>query len=91
MDRLRWSSGSLAACLAHPSATSFPGISLCAGHHRITISTVGSPASAGLRSLSLSEGRRSVPGWAHHVSSACSSVKMWTRPSLRRLAFPLLH
>jgi len=36
-----WSSGSLAACLAHPSATSFPGIPLCAGHQRISASTVG--------------------------------------------------
>jgi len=33
-----WSSGSLAANLAHSSATSLPGIPLCAGHHRISIS-----------------------------------------------------
>jgi len=37
-----WSSGPLAARLAHSSATSFPGIPLCAGHQRISISTVGS-------------------------------------------------
>ena len=36
------SCGSLAACLAHPSAPSFPGIPLCAGHQRISISTEGS-------------------------------------------------
>jgi len=37
-----WSSGSLAANLAHPSAASFPGTPLCAGHQRISISTAGS-------------------------------------------------
>jgi len=38
-----WSPGSLAAsCLAHPSAIAFPGIPLCAGHQRISISTEGS-------------------------------------------------
>jgi len=33
-----WASGSLAACLAHPSATSFPKIPLCAGHQQLSIS-----------------------------------------------------
>ena len=65
----RWSSGSLAACLAHPSATSFPGIPLCVGHHWTSISTVGSRR-AGLRSLSSPEGRRSGPARARRVSYA---------------------
>jgi len=42
-----WSPGSLAACLAHPSATSFPGIHLCAGHLRISISTERLPLAQG--------------------------------------------
>jgi len=70
---------SLAACLAHPSATSFLGIPLCAGRQRINLDR-RYPLAQGCYRLPISY--RSGPG---RVIRACASVKMRTLPSFRHL------
>ena len=61
------SSGSLAACLAQPSAISLPGMPLCAGHQRISNSMAAS-RSRRAAVASPPVGRRSGRGQVHHGS-----------------------
>jgi len=79
-----WSSGPLAASLAHPSATSFPGIALCAGPQRIDLD----------RRLPLAQGCYRLPQGLRDVLFFCSIIlafslyRLWRHTILSSSCLP---